>query len=157
MTQWPETLPIPFIDYTGEPLQATIVSGAENARLQRRARYRASYVRLNVRWVFDLAQFDIWEAFFLNDLDNGASQFSIDLKHPTLSALTNWVVRIVGGYIATHDAGNWIVELTLDLLRAPLPDASPLLGWVPFHVIPEPAGAHIPFVDAAGFYYAVKE
>jgi len=157
MTSWPASLPLPLLDHGGAPRPATLFSPLENARIQRRNRFQAAVIGLSARWVFDLTQYDIWEDFFTTTIDNGASQFQIELRHPKNSELTLWVCRIIGGCSATYQDGNWEVQAELELIQAPLAEASPLLGWTPFYVDNDGNDANdSPFVGADDLLFCVK-
>lgn len=156
MTEWPSTIPLPLVDYGGEPKHSTIASTIENARIQRRNRFRSATVHVAAKWNLDLAQYDAWEAFFQDDLDNGAAQFSIELRHPKTSELATWISRFVGGYSAAYMEGRWGVEADLELIRMVVTDAAALEGWGQFLVeVSDVDEEDVPFVTSEGFYFYV--
>ncbi len=96
---WPvDLLPLPSLDFSSAPRNATIVSPAENVAIVRRSRFERSYAVLTVGWKFKGAQIQIFKDFFYSDLGNGIAQFKIELRYPKASELTFWAVRFVGGY-----------------------------------------------------------
>ena len=157
---WPVALPLPLVDYNGEPRHPTIASSLENARIQRRSRYSAVVVGITVRWVLGIGEYDDFKEFFLTDLGNGGAQFIIPLRYPKNSALTDWKARFIGGYTSTYEDHNWMVEAQLDLLElvpAELPTPEVPLNWGGYQVInEEESGGWVQFVEADGHPYYVK-
>lgn len=122
---WPDTLPLPYCDAQGAPQHAILASGIDSAKIERRLRFSGQLCSIQVQWIFTIAQYIEFKAFFLDDLDNGAAMFPLELRYPKNSELTEWVVRIIGEYVANYEDGNWAVSATIDLLRPTLlPDAA---------------------------------
>ncbi len=158
---WPTTLPLPFVDAEGQPLHQTLASGLEQANILRRSRFFASVVSLQVRWVFSVAEYEEFKTFFLEELYDGAALFVLELRYPFNSELTEWRVRISGGFAATHQDGIWTVETAIDLISresdaAPAP--APVIGWEPFYVVTDESsgGDDELFITADGYDYHVK-
>lgn len=164
LTAWPSTtLPLPALEYDGEPVPLTLCSTSGTPKIARRNRFTASIVSVRVKWVFTQAQYDEFKSFFIVDLDCGVSLFRIELKYPYNAALTTWKVRFIGdGFTSSYDQGNWIVDASLDLLQS-LPDTTPEpelpIGYSPFYVTPVESsdGEDIPFVLPDGYPYYVKD
>lgn len=158
MTEWPTTLPLPFIDTAGEPSPANIVSPAETASIARRRRYTASVNRLQVQWVFKLDQYETFQSFFTTDLGMGTALFTIELKYPYTTNLTEWKVRLVSGYTASYIEGMWSIQGELELVAEVTDMSVPAEpeDWVPFEVVDTEAGS-VAFHDADGnpFYVHV--
>ena len=112
---WPSTLPLPFIDYSGAPRNQTIFSPDLAFGVERRSRFTRSYCQLSVVWHFSDSQMEAFKAF-LAALGNGAAVFSIELKFPRNTELTDWCVRVESSYNATFEDGVWIVQVGLELL-----------------------------------------
>src|SRR6266567_3764923 len=123
---WPvDLLPLPSLDFSSAPRNATIVSPAENVAIVRRSRFERSYAVLTVGWKFKGAQIQIFKDFFYSDLGNGIDQFKIELRYPKASELTFWAVRFVGGYQTSCEDGKWW-ETTAQLeLLIPFPEPPP--------------------------------
>lgn len=158
MTVWPTTLPLPYVDFDGHPMQATLSSPVKNAKIQRRSRFYTAVTDVSVKWVLGIAENEEFEAFFEESLDNGAALFSIDLKYPKLTELTNWIVRIKEGYSAEYQDGNWIIEAGMELIRRGVLSApASIEGYTYFLVLDEDSGLeHVQFVDADELNFAVR-
>jgi len=155
MTSWPAALPLPFVDYDGEPMHVTLASKLENPKIQRRRRFQASVISVAVRWVFNVAEYAEFKAFFLDTLGNGGAQFLLELKYPRTSTLTTWKAKFTSSYRSTNQLGHWEVEGELELMDGSLAAAGvspePLLDWVNFYVVP----LETPFATADDFLYCV--
>lgn len=114
--EWPGTLPLPFIDYSGVPLNTTIFSPDITYHVERRSRFTRSYYLLSVRWNFNDDQFEAFKAF-LDEIGNGTAQFKIELRFPKNTALTEWSVRLEDRYEADYDDGIWTVTAGLELVN----------------------------------------
>lgn len=149
MTAWPPTLPLPLLNTAGNPLPANLVSPAETATIQRRRRYTASVNALQAQWIFTIAQFESFQSFFTEDLGLGAALFTIELKYPYNSSLTEWRVRLTSGYAATYLDGNWSVEAELELVSEVVAMSIPSdpVDWQPFYVADAEEGS-VPFYEA---------
>lgn len=115
--EWPASLPLPFIDYSGNPRNATITTPSENPSIVHRQRFTRSYSDLSVVWHFDDDQLAIFTNFVSETLGNGTAQFKMELKYPLNSALTEWAVRLGGGYESTYEDGVWKVMAGLELMN----------------------------------------
>lgn len=115
--EWPDTLPLPLIEYSGTPRHATINSPEDTPSIDRRSRFTRSYNTLEVSWCFTHEQFELFQSFVRYDLGNGTAQFKIELKFPKNSALTEWAVRFEGSYEAEEVDGLWKVNAALELVN----------------------------------------
>jgi hypothetical protein len=132
---WPDTLSLPFIGYAGSPRYATVVTPADSAVSQRRSRFSRSYSNLKVSWNFTVAEYDAFQAFFLDTLGNGAARFKIQLRYPKNTDLEEWMVGFGGGYESSWINGLWRVDAELDLVMPTvIPEAAPEEGSTPFFV-----------------------
>lgn len=158
---WPLNIPLPAVDFNGAPSHTTLASGLENARIQRRERYKSVAVTISVRWVLGVEEYDNFKDLFATDLDNGAAQFLIPLRYPKNSELTEWKARFIEGFTAVYEDHNWMIEAELDLLEVvevetPIP--SPMLPVEAhgFLVVSEDVpGTWESFVDVNGSPYYV--
>lgn len=114
---WPVSLPLPFLEFSGSPENATLVSPPESSAILRRSRFTKSYSTIAVAWTFTEDQFQTFEDFFLNDLGNGVAQFKIELRFPTNSVLAKWSVRLKEGYQSNFVEGIWKVQASLFLVN----------------------------------------
>lgn len=116
--------PLPYIDYTGKPQNTTLNSDLNSGRIYRRARFLSQvYKTLQVKWVLSAAQYDVFQEFY-SGLGNGISRFSLDLRFPKHSELTEWEVQLVGPYSADFQDGLWIISASLNLIQ-PMTIAEP--------------------------------
>lgn len=115
---WPETLPLPFLDYSGTPQNASISSDAESPRAYRRSRFFTAYEGIDVEWRLDSTQLAAFETFFYDTLGNGAASFQTDLLYPQNDAVESWIVRFVGGYSCDLSDGPSVVRSKFQLLRS---------------------------------------
>jgi hypothetical protein len=161
MIEWPSTLPLPYCDHSGNFRNATIYSPAESGAIARRKRFQKSYTELTVEWRLPSSgQLTDFETFFNTTLRLGTSLFSIELRHPKNTALTEWIVRFVDSYSVSIVDGAYLISADLDLIRrALLPAISGVVLFEGFEVADaESSGAgHIPFATSEGNEYHVRE
>lgn len=110
-------LPLPRLDYSGSPRNATLTNKPEDLAINRRSRFQRSYSMLSVEWVLTDAQFAALKAFVAEDLGNGTAGFKMELRYPKNSELKWWEVRLDGGYMAAHEDGMWQVQGVLELMN----------------------------------------
>jgi hypothetical protein len=115
--EWPATLPLPYLDYSGNPYNQTIYSPDGAFFIARRSRFTKSYCILSVAWNFDDDEFEAFKLFVLNSLGNATSQFKIELRFPKNTELTEWAVRFESGYQANQNDGVWNVIAALELVN----------------------------------------
>lgn len=148
-------LPLPFIDYSGGPINSTVQSSLDMGVISRRSRSQAAFGSINASWVFNPEEVDGFEAFFIDVLGNGAASFQIDLKFPKNSELTRWVVRFVGGYRSQPMDDVWRVEAQLYLIwPADVLDPETALGFSVYLTADTPGEEYL---TSDGFIYAVEE
>lgn len=126
IVKWPEavtadtdetTLPLPFLEYSGEPRNAKIESKANVQKIIRRSRFTKSYPMANLTWIFTQVQYYAFLAFYDAGLGLGTASFRINLRYPLNTDLTEWVVRFVGeGMTARQLVGAWQVTASVELL-----------------------------------------
>lgn len=135
---WPvDDIPLPVLDYSGQAVNTTIGSPMDLGYTYRRSRSKTTYTSVSVGWALKRSEWKAFQTFFEDDLGNGAARFSIALRYPKATDLSDWMVQFVGGYeMSTEDgSGIYIVQANLYLvLPVLLPDAAPEYGAVPFYV-----------------------
>lgn len=136
---WPESLPLPFVDFSGSPRDTTLTSPeTDPAKIRRRSRYTKNYHSLPVKWVFTTAEYNTFKSFFKNTL-RASSAFSIELRFPKNSALSEWIARFISdGFEATPEEGMWVVDALLDLVFKQELGT----GFGPFRVVVEGESGH---------------
>ena len=140
---WPSTLPLPYIDYNGTPRNSTTVGPIEDGNhVQRRSRSRKAYFSITMQWVLKPSELEAFQTFFDTTLGNGTAAFSIELRFPKNSELTEWMVRFDGdGYQTQYQDGLWQVSADLDLITPiVLEDEAAVIGYAPFLVEAEESG-----------------
>lgn len=114
---WPDTVPLPYCDYSGAPRLATITSSPETPVIQRRSRLTKSYGTLAVKWVLSISQMNQFKSFFDNNLGAGTASFIIELRFPKNSDLSLWIVKFMMGYTCEYKEGIWEVTSDLDMVQ----------------------------------------
>ena len=92
---WPATLPLPFIDFSGGADVTTLLSPGNNAFIKRRSRQTQTFATVAIKWKFNQTEWLIFLNFWENTIGVGAAAFTMDLRYPKISALDNWLVKIV--------------------------------------------------------------
>lgn len=114
--EWPDTLPLPVLEAQVAPRNGTLVSPLGVSLSDRRSRFQKSYATMALSWRFNHTQLPLFREFWETTLGNGTAQFTIDLRFPLTSTLTNWVVAFVeDGYDVDNLEGAWEVKAVLDL------------------------------------------
>ena len=115
---WPVTLPLPYIDYSGAPDNTTIQSATNQyASLLRRKRFSAYVVLLSVTWYFSPSQYQIFDEFYKTTIGNGAARFGIELSYPLNSELATWEVGLGSELSTTYEDGFYVVQAGLILYK----------------------------------------
>ena len=114
--EWPATLPLPVINFAGQPRNATIFSPETSYLITRRSRFVTPYGQLAVNFVFNMLQYEIFKSFWRDDLGNGTAQFKMELRYPKNSGLNEWAVRFSTRYEATLTDNFWTVSVSLDVI-----------------------------------------
>lgn len=155
---WPSDFPLPYVDYSGDPRYPNTVSPVRNANILRRSRFETSYATAQVRWIMDVDQYEKFKVFYGDQLGNGNSSFTIQLRYPKNSVLTEWLVAFLEGFQATYHEGLWEVRASLDLKWPVILDAmAALSGFLAFKVTSEDSGGGFDqFVTSDGFRFMVK-
>jgi hypothetical protein len=152
---WPESLPLPFVDYSGAAMVGFINSDLTSAVTQRRTRFRKTYGAVACTWQLGTAQKRAFETFIADTLGNGASAFSIDLRLPKNTELTNWMVKLggEGSYEIMFQEGTWRASASLELIAPTLlPDAvdDPNAGLDVFMLGSDASSSDEPLIDSDG-------
>jgi len=111
---WPATLPLPEVEYEGDPKNASI-KGEDYMVVLRRSRRETSYMTLSVRWTMTPSQFSAFQAF-LEDI-NGSSLFTINLRFPKSTDLTEWAGKFFEEIQSTYEDGYWRISTSLLLFQ----------------------------------------
>lgn len=125
-TKWPESfvadtdatpLPLPFLEFSGQPRDGKLESKTTVQRILRRNRFTKSYPMMNLTWIFTQVQYHAFVEFYETDLGLGTASFRMNLRFPFNNSLTEWVVRFMGeGFSARQLDGAWQVTADAELL-----------------------------------------
>jgi hypothetical protein len=115
--EWPANLPLPLLDYSAQPANGTLVSEPSEAVRIARSRFQRTNAAISVSWNFTAAEYSSFKAFYDATLGNGCAQFSLSLRYPLNSELTDWMVRFVGDYQSEYLDGTWGVRANLDVVN----------------------------------------
>jgi len=115
MPTWPVTLPTqPNGDFSETPPDLLLRSEMDAGPDKVRKRYTAGVREFEVEYKFLPEQMDIWEAFYEDDLDDGANSFT--WPHPR-KASTNITVRLKGVPTYKHLGGGvYRMNMTMEQL-----------------------------------------
>lgn len=146
--KWPESvtadtdvtpLPLPYLEYTGEPRNSKVESKSSVLKIGRRSRFTKNYPMANLTWVFTQVQYYAFVEFYTTDLGLGTASFRINLRFPFNNFITEWVVRFVGeGFNARNLDGAWQVTAGIEMIGPfILPDPASLEDWAPYQTVLE--------------------
>lgn len=154
LTSWPATIPLSYIDATGQPLNPILASDLASAHIERRLRYFGDYpISLSLVWQLSISEYADFKAFFSNDIDEGAAIFAMELRHPLTSDLKEWQCRFDSEYGSEFQEGVWKVTARVTALRLnSFAIAAGLVGYSPLLVHPD----HNPVITSDGFEIFVK-
>lgn len=125
--KWPEIvvadtdvtpLPLPSVDYSGEPRDSTVESKSNSPSIHRRSRFTKVFPVASVQWVFTQVEYYAFVDFYTNDLGVGTAAFRMPIRYPENTELTEWVVRFLGdGFSARWLDGAWQVTAALEMIN----------------------------------------
>lgn len=108
---WPESLPLPFIDFSGGADVATLFSPGDAAVIKRRSRQTQTFATIGLVWKFNAEEFVAFREFWEADLGCGTASFAIELRYPKISELNTWIVKLVSE-LSIDDTEHVILEVT---------------------------------------------
>lgn len=146
--KWPETItadtdvtpmPLPFLEYNGEPRNSKIESKTSVQKIIRRSRFTKAYPMASLSWIFTQVEYYAFVNFYTNDLGLGTASFRMNLKYPFNNFITEWVVRFMGdGFRARCLDGAWHVAADAEMLGPYImPDPASLEDWVQYQTVDE--------------------
>jgi len=109
--EWPATLPLPYIDFSGGADVATLFSPDDAAVIKRRSRQTQTFATIGIVWKFTPEQFTEFKEFWEDNLGVGAAVFAIELRYPKISELNTWLVKMVSE-LSIEDTDHEIYEVT---------------------------------------------
>ncbi len=115
---WPATLPLPFIDFSGGADVVTLHSPPSSSRIKRRSRQTQTFATVGIKWKFSQTQWLTFIDFWENTLGSGASAFSMELRHPKISTLSTWLVKIVSELnVENTEHTIWEVSARIQIIQ----------------------------------------
>lgn len=124
---WPDFLPPPTLaDYSLKPKSRTVRTDMEAGTARVRRRFTRVPTVTPAQWVFDQAQFGLFEWWFENTIDGGAAWFAGPALNGT--GLINVQCRFIDGQGGPYEAkpqggGLWRVSAQLEVDQMPfIPD-----------------------------------
>lgn len=119
MAAFPSVLPRPS-GYRLRPDKPNISTEMERGPRRQRRISDTSPTLIPLQWRMTQAQFQVFEAFHANELNDGNAWFTIDLYNGM--GYTNYNARILDGEFTADYRGfdNWEVSATLEILSRPV-------------------------------------
>jgi len=115
--EWPSNLPLPLVDYQGSAQNGTIFTSAESIVNEKRSRFERTNAVISVSWNLSVSEYYSFKSFHDANLGNGSAQFSLPLRYPLNSELTEWMVRFAEAYNAEYQDGRWNITASLDVVN----------------------------------------
>lgn len=94
---YPTQLPIPLIDYKGLKESNVISNKMDSGRYRQRKRFSGRRETVNVTFQFSYIQFGLFQHWFEEIIDSGASPFTMYLPNPATRQLADTTVRWMKG------------------------------------------------------------
>jgi hypothetical protein len=114
MPAWPASLPKPLLSgYQLQPLDTAIRTDMDAGKKRTRNRYTRTPTAVPCAWVFSDLQMAIFEAWYAQQIANGAAAFTLTLKNGY--AAQTVTAKFSGPYTAAPDGRRWHVSATLDV------------------------------------------
>lgn len=125
--EYPEGLPLPQANFNGTMTTPTVTTSFESGRIRRRRTGRTSVKKATLEWLFSPDEYDLWEVFFRDGLNDGCEQFAVNMSTGGISQTGEHVVQCVGDYSFAHEECNWRVSVECVIYPYPNKNASDLL------------------------------
>lgn len=119
-------LPLPLQDGYGlKPVSPLLRTPMVSGRVRQRRRYTSTPTEASVIWLFTDTQAQVFEAWYRDAINDGASWFNMPLKTPV--GTRDYVCRVVDIYEGPTLTGGryWRYSASLELWERPLPP----VGW----------------------------
>jgi hypothetical protein len=114
MPAWPASLPQPLrAGYQLQPMDTAARTDMDAGKKRIRNRYTRTPTTVPVNWVFNDLQMAIFEAWYAQQIANGAGSFSINLKNGY--GRQSVTAKFSGPYTAAMDGTVWKVSASLDV------------------------------------------
>lgn len=124
---WPESLPVPSANYSGSYRTPTVTTQFTSGKVRRRKTGRTSVKQVTLEWLFTPDEFDLWESFFRDEINDGCDMFDINMSTGGISQTGMHVVQCIGDYQFTHEECNWRVSVECVIYPYPTIDYAAIL------------------------------
>lgn len=143
---FPVGLPVPSANYSGTYKTPTEGTQFTSGKFRRRKVGRTAVKQVTLEWLFSPDEFDLWEVFYREELNDGCNQFTLNMSTGGISQTGEHVIQCVEDYQFSHEECNWRVSVGCIIFPYPKEDQSALLeGYL---------GAPIKsFLDVMNQYY----
>lgn len=125
--RYPDVLPVPSANYGGTYKTPTIGTQFTSGKYRRRKIGRTAVKQVTLEWLFTPDEYDLWEVFYRDELNEGCGQFTIDMSTGGNSQTGEHVVQCVDDYSFSHEECNWRVSVECIIFPYPRKDVSDLL------------------------------
>jgi hypothetical protein len=107
---------------------------------------RTSVKQATLEWLFTPDEYDLWEIFFRDELNDGCKQFTINMSTGGLLQTGEHVVQCTDDYQFTHEECNF--RVTVGCIIFPYPAGDPV------ELLESYLGAPVQsFLDVMNMYY----
>lgn len=124
-SQWPDALPIPSANYGGSYKTPTVTTQFTSGKIRRRKIGRTSVKAVTLEWLFTPDEYDLWEIFYRDEINDGCNQFTLNMTTGGILQTGEHVVQCVGDYSFTHEECNF--RVTVECVIFPYPAGDGLL------------------------------
>lgn len=125
--KYPEGLPVPSANYGGSYKTPTTGTQFTSGKFRRRKIGRTAVKQVTLEWLLTPDEYDLWEVFYRDELNEGCGQFTINMPTGGSSQTGEHVVQCVGDYSFSHEECNWRVSVECAIYPYPRKDASDLM------------------------------
>lgn len=121
---WPDALPVPSANYGGSYKTPTVGTQFTSGKFRRRKIGRNAVKQVTLEWLFTPDEYDLWEVFYRDELNEGCGQFTINMSTGGPSQTGEHVVQCIEDYQFAHEECNF--RVTVGCIIFPYPAGDPL-------------------------------
>lgn len=124
---YPDMLPPPSANFGGTMVTPTVTTPFTSGKIRRRNIAKHAIKKVNLEWLFTPEEFDIWEVFHREELNNGCNKFKLHINAGGIHQSGVHVVQCVEDYSFSHEEYNWRVSISCILFPYPVSSTGELL------------------------------